>query len=106
MHRSKHLVLAAVVAIAIPAAAATAGRLKPLARADAKSTHGPFEMGQCDVCHQSADAKAPGPTVKASPQLCLDCHDDFATAKRGHPSRGNCTGCHSPHNAKKRKLLL
>jgi predicted CXXCH cytochrome family protein len=101
----KHLALVALVASAAPPAFADAGRLKPLARSEARSTHGPFEMGECNVCHQRNGAN-PGPVTKAMPQLCLDCHDDLAATKKGHPSRGNCGGCHSPHNARKPKLLL
>lgn len=101
----KHLLVAGLLAAAAGGGAA-AQRLKPLPRGEAVSTHSPFEMGECHICHARNDPANPGPVQRSGAQLCADCHDDLSSMKKGHPSRGNCTTCHSPHNAKKRKLLL
>ena len=89
--------------------AAAAGPLAPLPRDQALSTHGPFEMGVCEACHKGKDkgnGGQPGPVVKKTNELCFDCHDDYAKPMKGHPSPADsCLVCHSPHNAKKRKLL-
>jgi predicted CXXCH cytochrome family protein len=104
MSRRTHLVVA--LAVALTAGGATSSRLAPLPAEQAVTTHSPFEMGDCQVCHARRDRTDPGPVENKPPQLCLDCHDDFVGVKRGHPSRGICTRCHSPHNSKKPKLLL
>lgn len=86
-------------------------RIAPLASKPAPvSSHAPFEAGDCKVCHQGNDPKRPGPLKKATPALCLDCHEEFAgVLKRRHmhaPARTACTACHNPHNAAQPKLLL
>lgn len=93
------------------ARAAAPGSLAPLpAKPSPASSHAPFEAGDCNICHQSADPKQPGPVVKQGPALCLECHEEFAgVMKREHthaPARSDCTNCHNPHNAKYRKLML
>jgi predicted CXXCH cytochrome family protein len=92
---------------------ATENRLAPLPKDQATVVHGPYEQGACDTCHERADAKDPG-AARVTNETCLSCHDDFsgkAPVKIGkgksHPEgKGSCIGCHNPHNAKKRKLLL
>lgn len=89
----------------------TRDRIAPLASKPAPvSSHAPFEAGDCKVCHQGNDPKQPGPLKKATPALCLDCHEEFADVlKRRHmhaPARTACTACHNPHNAAQPKLLL
>lgn len=101
----KQLVLVGLLAAAVSVGAA-GSRLRPLTRSEAVSTHSPFEMGECEICHRTNRRSDPGPLQKPPAQLCADCHDDFAGTKAGHPTGGNCTVCHSPHNAKKPKLLL
>ncbi len=88
-------------------------RLAPLKRADAVSTHGPYASGACDACHEHGRAPHPGKPLKASNDLCFDCHDEFRDAapvrmdRRLHPvTQEACITCHSPHNSRKRKLLL
>jgi len=85
------------------------GRLAPLAE-PVVSTHGPFEAGECKLCHQRSDRRNPGKLVRAGNEVCFDCHDEFegtATRKMRHPSpKQSCTRCHNPHNSRKRKLLL
>jgi len=94
--------------LAWSALAAGSGRLAPIADVESASRHAPYEMGQCDACHDGAgNGRAPGPLVKPGNALCFDCHDEFKKAVKGHPAAtGACTSCHSPHNAKKKKLLL
>ncbi|HEX8909049.1 MAG TPA: cytochrome c3 family protein [Anaeromyxobacteraceae bacterium] len=84
------------------------GRLAPLPHEQAVSTHGPYEMGACNACHDLKDpAGLPGRLLKPSNKLCFDCHDDYLKPMKGHPAPDDpCTTCHSPHNAKKKKLLL
>lgn len=109
--RAAALATAAVLALASDARAEN--RLAPIPKADATSTHGPFEMGACETCHQRHDADNPGAAVKVSNDLCYDCHDEFKgsasvrTERSVHPKAGPlCTGCHNPHNSKKKKLRL
>jgi predicted CXXCH cytochrome family protein len=73
-------------------------------------SHGPYEAGDCSVCHQKNDRNNPGPLVKTGNDLCYACHEEFADimARRFKhpPAVENCTSCHNPHNAKERKLLI
>lgn len=104
--------LALLLLAAIPTGAAEK-RLAPLPKDQATVVHGPYEQGACDTCHERADAANPG-AAKVTNETCLACHDEFAgTAPvkigkgKSHPSgKGTCTGCHNPHNSKKRKLLM
>ena len=116
MALTKHLVRAALAAAAV-AAGVVAGEapaqrtLAPLPPEEVVSTHGPFEMGECGICHDANDRKSsPGRLLKAGADLCFDCHDDFKGPVKNHTRTNStatkCTGCHSPHNARKRKLLL
>ena len=113
MHLKYLTPMLAAAALAL-GAQASAGRLAPLAPSDAVSTHGPFAMGACDVCHDAKDrSRRPGRVLKASNDLCYDCHDEFKKRVKNHPappalqaSKGACISCHSPHNALKKKLLL
>lgn len=105
--------LLAACAFATAALAREASRLAPLPAKDAISTHGPFEAGACETCHQRADARNPGAALKVSNDLCYDCHDEFRGSapvrmdKSLHPSNvAGCTTCHNPHNSRKKKLRL
>jgi predicted CXXCH cytochrome family protein len=107
--------LAALSLLLLAQAAAGAGenRLAPLPADVGTVVHGPFEQGACDACHERADAKDPG-KAKVTNETCLGCHDEFAGSapvrvgkNKSHPSsKGTCTGCHNPHNSKKKKLLM
>lgn len=105
----KHLFLAAASAGILGAAGAASGAgrsLAPIPEDQAVSTHGPFEAGECAICHQGS-APRPGKLIKAAPDLCFDCHEDFKGAVKNHPAgKGSCVLCHSPHNSRKKKLLL
>jgi len=106
---TRTLVWAAGVALGTGLAAAAPMKLAPLPDGEAVSTHGPYEMGECAICHDQKDKKAPGRLLKAGAALCFDCHEDFRAPVKGHPrmaASGSCTACHSPHNSKKKKLLL
>jgi predicted CXXCH cytochrome family protein len=104
------LFVTGVLALAL-AARAENKRLAPIPLQEAVSSHGPFEMGACETCHQRHDPKNPGPAV-ASSDLCFDCHDEFRGKapvkmdKALHPTAKACTTCHNPHNAKKKKLRM
>ncbi len=73
-------------------------------------SHAPFEAGDCSICHQKNDPKAPGPVTKAGNALCFSCHEEFQEImqrKFEHPPAAeNCTHCHNPHNSTERKLLI
>ena len=104
--------VAALVA-ATGVARAEASRLAPIPKAEAVSTHSPFETGACEICHQRHDPTDPGATVKVSNDLCYDCHDEFRGKspvkmdKSVHPSTvAACTTCHNPHNSRKKKLRI
>ncbi len=106
------LVSACVLALAAAPARAE-NKLAPIPKADAASTHGPFEQGACDTCHQRNDPANPGAAVKVSNDLCFECHDEFKGSAQVrmesavHPkSSAVCVGCHNPHNSKKKKLRL
>ncbi len=107
------LIACALLALAARPADAEGNRLAPLPRGQATVVHGPYEQGACDVCHERADAANPG-AARVTNETCLACHDEFAgsapvriTKGKAHPSgKGACTGCHNPHNARKKKLLL
>jgi predicted CXXCH cytochrome family protein len=90
------------------ALAAGSSRLAPIADAESVSRHAPYESGQCDVCHEGGGrGRAPGRIAKAGNALCFDCHDEFKKTVKGHPAAASaCTSCHSPHNSRKKKLLL
>jgi hypothetical protein len=109
---SSAVLAAATLALAIPAARAEGGRLAPLPRDQAVVVHGPYEQGACDACHARADQKDPGPAT-VTKETCLACHDEFGGKApvrigqgKNHPVKGECTGCHNPHNSKKKKLLM
>jgi predicted CXXCH cytochrome family protein len=106
------LSIVAALALGSGAARALDKRLAPIPREQAVSSHGPFEMGACDTCHARNDPRNPGPASPTN-ETCFECHDEFRGSapvrmeKSVHP-RGTttCTGCHTPHNSRRRKLLL
>ncbi len=104
----------AALTVAGTAALAAPGRLAPIPRDQEVSSHGPFQSGDCDTCHASRDPKNPGPAAVTN-DTCFECHDEFKgkapvkMEKSVHPkvtSATSCVGCHSPHNSRKKKLLL
>ena len=115
------LAAAAPAAKAPTAAAPDAGQAPALPRPMASAlaplpaservdwSHSPFEAADCSLCHKGRDPKKPGPLVKDTNELCLDCHEDFAEIlkrKTPHPpAQDACTHCHNPHNSRQKHLL-
>src|SRR6266568_925127 len=74
------------VALAAPAKAPTkaakasarpAHNVAPLAAGEeAAWSHAPFETGDCSICHQKNDPRAPGPLRKVGNDLCYSCHEE------------------------------
>lgn len=94
-----------------PAPARIKGRLAPLPPGQvAVSAHGAFATGECGLCHDGGDAKAPGPVTRKGTELCVDCHEDFKDLgkrrARHKPAVDDCTSCHNPHNSRQPALLL
>jgi predicted CXXCH cytochrome family protein len=113
--RTRLAPLLALGVLALCAGLARAGneKLAPIPQAEAVSTHGPYEQGACETCHQRHEADDPGPAIKVSNDLCFDCHDEFKGSspvkmdKAVHPAvKAACTACHNPHNARKKRLRL
>ena len=105
--------IAAAAALTAPIARAAENRLAPVPPLEAVSTHGPYEMGACETCHQRHDAQDPGSALKVSNDLCFECHDEFRGKAKVkleaavHPAvTASCTTCHNPHNSRKKKLRL
>jgi len=111
MHKHLIALFAAASLLAAGAVSAADKRFAAVPNDEAVSTHGPYEAGACDTCHESANAKNPG-RAKVTNDLCFDCHDDFKGStvrleKMKHPAgKTACTKCHNPHNSRKRKLLM
>jgi predicted CXXCH cytochrome family protein len=85
--------------------------LAPLPEGEkAAISHGPYEDGDCSLCHKNKDRKDPGPITGSANELCLGCHEDFQKVlarKSSHvAAKESCVNCHNPHNAKLPKLLV
>lgn len=84
--------------------------LGPISERQPKSSHAPFESGDCDVCHKTNDKKDPGPVTTASSELCFTCHEEFSNIMaKPHlhpPAEEACVNCHNPHNSLHAKLLF
>ncbi|HTT71004.1 MAG TPA: cytochrome c3 family protein [Anaeromyxobacteraceae bacterium] len=100
----------ATLFLAAPSLAAASGdsRFVPLPPEQAVSTHGPFEMGACTVCHHPRKGEeGPGPVLVKTNALCFECHEEFKKPVGHHPAGHKpCLSCHSPHNARKKSLLF
>ncbi len=79
------------------------------------SRHAALDMG-CDTCHlthKTGDRfqrEFAYHLAKATPQLCLDCHDpkdeSLQKAHHGQPFfKADCVGCHDPHQSASPKLM-
>lgn len=67
-----------------------------------KVVHPPYRERACENCHSEGSLTLP------QPQLCYQCHDDFATKYayvHGPVGGGYCTACHHPHMGEKYLLL-
>jgi predicted CXXCH cytochrome family protein len=74
-----------------------------------KWSHGPYEAGDCSVCHARNDRRSPGPIGSSINELCYSCHEEFqeimARKFKHLPAGEACTNCHNPHNSTEKKLL-
>ena len=77
------------------------------------SRHAALDLG-CDSCHVShkngEDTAGQFHLAKATPALCLDCHDvkDESLVKAHHDqpfAKADCLECHDPHQSDSPKLL-
>ena len=79
------------------------------------SRHAALDMG-CDTCHTTHKTGELGKTefdfhlTKATPALCLDCHDpkaaDLQKAHQNQPfDKADCLTCHDPHQSAAPKLM-
>jgi predicted CXXCH cytochrome family protein len=70
------------------------------------SYHPPYQNKKCSICH---DKGTMGKLTMPVPELCYECHDNFADTYKvlhGPVANGACTTCHSPHMAEGEKLTL
>ena len=110
--KKHHPAPAAPVAVSHPVVLKVSdSRLAPLPSSDkVVSYHAPYDAGDCSICHQSNDAKNPGPVKGAVNDLCMGCHDDFKQVlgrKYAHPAaQQSCVNCHNPHDSMQPKLLI
>lgn len=68
--------------------------------------HAPYQEKSCNSCH---DENSMGLFVEPQPELCYQCHEDFADTYKilhGPVEGGECTSCHSPHMSENEKILL
>lgn len=100
---------------AAPAPAGTAGprlrSLAPVKAEEAVSVHSPFGTGDCGLCHEGRDPKAPGRALQPVNDSCFACHEDMQSAlaagKYKHAAaEKDCTACHNPHSSKLPQLLV
>ena len=82
---------------------------------DKGSRHAALDMG-CETCHVTHKTGERGKEefdyhlTKASPALCLDCHDakdeNLIKAHQGQPfGTANCVQCHNPHQSRQLHLM-
>lgn len=74
------------------------------------SSHGPYESGDCSLCHANKDPRNPGAATKPVNGVCFACHEDMqdvmTKSKFKHKvADAACTNCHNPHNSTQPKLL-
>jgi predicted CXXCH cytochrome family protein len=71
--------------------------------------HGPVAQGECLWCHRPHESAYAYLLVKASPDLCLDCHRFELTGRRQPPEHADldrdCLDCHLGHRGEDRYLL-
>lgn len=68
--------------------------------------HMPYQKKDCTACH---DQNTTGKQIKPMPDLCYQCHEDFATRYKvlhGPVGGGQCTACHNPHLSSNKNLLI
>jgi predicted CXXCH cytochrome family protein len=70
-----------------------------------RSVHPPFKKKKCSLCH---DPNSTRKFQMPQPELCYQCHDNFALGFKfvhGPAGGGYCTSCHNPHQSDLPKLL-
>ncbi len=75
----------------------------------AKFLHGPAEQGACSMCHEPHAAKNRKLVIKSTPELCFECHEDFASAwkqAKYHHDDPDCIDCHDPHGGPEKRMLF
>ncbi len=103
---------ASIMAFAASALWAAADSRAPLTRPEEIGwVHAPFEVGDCSLCHERADAADPGGLSAPVNELCFGCHDQIAEMMSSLPelhgaAEDECTVCHNAHNARGNKLLI
>lgn len=81
----------------------TSGKAKRIKRA-----HGPSR--DCKLCHKKLDKSrwAAPQAVKGIPEICFDCHNNYADPQyyvHGPVAVGGCAFCHDPHESAYESLL-
>jgi len=82
---------------------------------DKGSRHAALDTG-CGTCHAVHKSGDPNKVefayhlTKATPQLCLDCHDaKDASLQKAHDKQpfatADCVQCHDPHQSRRPKLM-
>jgi predicted CXXCH cytochrome family protein len=94
-----------------PIAKIKKNNLAPLPSGEkALASHGPFEDGDCSICHQNKDPQNPGPLTGPANDQCLGCHEEYskvlARTSSHVAAKESCVSCHNPHNTKLPKLLV
>jgi predicted CXXCH cytochrome family protein len=72
------------------------------------TVHGALRLG-CTTCHNPHATEHARVLKEEMPRLCLNCHAEAMTAKKGgtHTMAGNevCSNCHQPHASDTPKLV-
>lgn len=62
--------------------------------------HGPLNVGNCEICHETIDERHEFRLARSGPDLCGLCHVLTLNNIVHTPVRdGDCTGCHDPHRS-------
>ncbi|MBI5394951.1 MAG: hypothetical protein HZA91_06595 [Verrucomicrobia bacterium] len=67
--------------------------------------HAPYEVRQCDACHESKFSQKLRADLR---DVCLTCHQNVlekAKFKHAPAESGDCLICHHPHQSKEKSLL-
>ena len=77
--------------------------------AAAEFLHAPVQMKECGSCHAWSADKKMLVAVKATPELCYDCHaekkESVENSAFPHPVASECLTCHSAHGTNNKHQL-